>query len=176
MKDKIQIGLAIAAGYYLGRRHKLRWATTLAVAGLASRLRGEGGLLQQGIKVLGKSPEMEKITDRLRGELMEVGKAAAVAMTSRQIESLTTRLHERAEGLRTPAEGLRKSTEGLRKSTAPKDADEEEEEYEEDEYEEEPPEEEPPKAKEPPKAAPRRRKPKAEPAARVTRPVRRVRG
>ncbi|MEU7858789.1 hypothetical protein [Nonomuraea sp. NPDC049141] len=156
MKDKIQIGLAIAAGYYLGRRHKLRWATTLAAAGLASRLRGQGGLLQQGIKALGTSPELEKITGRLRGELMEVGKAAAVAMTSRQIESLTTRLHERAEGLRLP--------------TAPKDTDEEED-YEEDEYEEEEPEEEEP----PPKPAPRRRRPKAEPA-RATRPVRRARG
>ncbi|MEU4230163.1 hypothetical protein AB0F17_38230 [Nonomuraea sp. NPDC026600] len=150
MKDKIQIGLAIAAGYYLGRRHKLRWATTLVAAGLASRLRGQGGLLQQGIKALGTSPELEKITGRLRGELMEVGKAAAVAMTSRQIESLTTRLHERAEGLRQPAEL--------------EDTDEEEEEYEEDEYEEAPP-----------KPAPRRRRPRAEPV-RATRPVRRVRG
>ncbi|HUR03468.1 MAG TPA: hypothetical protein VM347_13085 [Nonomuraea sp.] len=159
MNDRIQIGLAIAAGYYLGRRHKLRWATTLAAAGLANRLRGQGGLLQQGIKMLGTSPELEKITGRLRGELMEVGKAAAVAMTSRQIETLTTRLHERAETLRQPGE--------------PTDTDEED--YEEDEFEEEEPEEEEPEEEEPPKAAPRKRKPKAEPA-RATRPVRKARG
>ncbi|MEU7747090.1 hypothetical protein [Nonomuraea sp. NPDC049158] len=156
MKDKVQIGLAIAAGYYLGRRHKLRWATTLAVAGVLSRLRGQGGLLSQGIKMLGSSPEMDKLTGRLRGELMDVGKAAAVAMTSRQLESLTSRLHERAEGLRHPG--------------APEEAAEDEEDYEEgyeEEEEEEAPEEEPPKPA-------RRRKPKAEPA-RATRPVTRTR-
>ncbi|MEV1242649.1 hypothetical protein ACIBO2_23320 [Nonomuraea sp. NPDC050022] len=156
MKDKVQMGLAIAAGYYLGRRHKLRWATTLAVAGVLSRLRGQGGLLSQGIKMLGSSPEMDKLTGRLRGELMDVGKAAAVAMTSRQLESLTSRLHERAEGLRHPG--------------TPEETAEDEEDYEEgyEEEEEEAPEE------EPPKPAPRRRKPKAEPA-RAARPVTRTR-
>ncbi|MEV0351960.1 hypothetical protein AB0H88_39860 [Nonomuraea sp. NPDC050680] len=156
MKDKVQMGLAIAAGYYLGRHHKLRWATTLAVAGVLSRLRGQGGLLSQGIKMLGSSPEMDKLTGRLRGELMDVGKAAAVAMTSRQLESLTTRLHERAEGLRHPG--------------TPEETAEDEEDYEEgyeEEEEEEAPEEEPPKPA-------RRRKPKAEPA-RATRPVTRTR-
>jgi hypothetical protein len=103
MKNGAGVALAVAAGYLLGRRRKLRLAAVLALAGAASRLRkGEGGgLLQQGLKML-NSPELEEITGRLRGDLMEVGKAAATAATSNKINALSDRLHERAEGLRTP--------------------------------------------------------------------------
>ncbi|MEU7893672.1 hypothetical protein AB0B45_12485 [Nonomuraea sp. NPDC049152] len=145
MKDRTRVVIAVAAGYYLGRRHKLRLAAALAAAGLASRMkRGEGGgLLQQGTKLLGSSPELQSLTDRLRGELVEVGKAAAVAATSRQIDTLTSRLHDRAESLRKPG-GTRKADE--------EEADEVEE-YEGDEYDEEPEEEEE-EEKPPPRKAP----------------------
>jgi hypothetical protein len=137
MKDTTRVALAIAAGYYLGRRHKLRLATALVAAGVARRLRRgeEGGPLGQGLlKALGASPELEGIFDRLRGDLTEAGKAAAVAATSKQIDTFSSKIHDRAEALRTPH--------------APK-AEGREEEYEEEEpeepYEEEEPEE--PKAK-----------------------------
>jgi hypothetical protein len=137
------VALALAAGYYLGRRHKLRLATMLAAAGVARNLRkgDSGGLLKHGIKLLGQSPQMEEMTNRLRGELMEVGKAAAVAATSRQLETLTSRLHERAESLRQPGE-----PEGGR-------ARDEEDEYDEESaYDEEEPEEEPEEEKPKPRA------------------------
>ncbi|MBO3746926.1 hypothetical protein J5X84_12685 [Streptosporangiaceae bacterium NEAU-GS5] len=103
MKDSIRVGLAIAAGYYLGRRHKLRLAAVLAAAGAAGRLRkGEGGMLGKALKTLGASPELEQVVDRLRGNLTEVGKAAAVAATSRQIDTVSSKLHDRAEALRSP--------------------------------------------------------------------------
>ncbi|MFD1932654.1 hypothetical protein ACFSKW_14330 [Nonomuraea mangrovi] len=158
MKDRTRIALAVAAGYYLGRRHKLRLAAAVAAAGLASRMRrGEGGgLLAQGTKLLGSSPELQQLTNRLRGELVDVGKAAAVAATSKQIDTLTSRLHDRAEALRKPG-GARKADE--------EEADEVEE-YEGDEYEEEPYEEEEEEEKPPP------RKPPAKPRAK--RPVRSV--
>ncbi len=132
MADKGALALAIAVGYVLGRHHKLRLATALVVAGVTRELRkGDGGLLKQGVKTLGTSPQLEEITDRLRTELMDVGKAAAIAATSRQIDSLSSKLHDRAESLRvpTPPSGEAAS------------ADEEEpadEEYEEEETEEEP--------------------------------------
>jgi hypothetical protein len=79
----------------------LRAAATLGAAALVGRLgAGEGGLLAQGIKMLGTSPELEKVTERVRGELLEVGKAAAKTATSRQIDSLSDKLHERAESMR----------------------------------------------------------------------------
>ncbi|MGW4800805.1 hypothetical protein ACWEPC_51140 [Nonomuraea sp. NPDC004297] len=99
MKDRVRVALVLAAGYYLGRRHKLRFAAGLAVAGLAGAMRrsDRGNLLEQGLKALGSSPEIEKLTGRLRGELLEVGKAAAIAATSRQIDSLTEKVQGRSE-------------------------------------------------------------------------------
>ncbi|MEV0237403.1 hypothetical protein [Nonomuraea sp. NPDC050786] len=130
MSNTSRIAFAVLAGYYLGRRRKLRMAAALALAGLAGRARmGKGGLLSQGLKTLSSSVEFEEITDRLRGDLMEVGKAAAVAATSRQIDALSNRLHERAESLRTqgPAGETRRPTREP----------EEEEEYEDLDYEDE---------------------------------------
>ncbi|TDD37637.1 hypothetical protein E1286_36965 [Nonomuraea terrae] len=131
MKDAGKVALAVIAGYYLGRRHKLRMALALAVGGAARKLRKEqGGLLQQGTKLLGSSPEIADMTDRLKGEVLEVAKAAAVAAASKQIESITTRLHERTESLRQPQAG--------EQAEAPEEAPEEAERAEYEEEEEEP--------------------------------------
>ncbi|SDH59080.1 hypothetical protein [Nonomuraea jiangxiensis] len=129
MSNKCRIAFAVLAGYYLGRRRKLRMAAALAAAGLAGRARmGEGGVLAQGLKALGSAPEIEQLTGRLRGELLEVGKAAAVAATSRQIDSLSDRLHERAEAMRAPG--------APKERRRPDRAQDEQDEYDEGEYDE----------------------------------------
>ncbi|WP_166427588.1 hypothetical protein [Nonomuraea mesophila] len=100
MSDRARVALALAAGYYLGRRHKLRMAAMLAAASVAGKYRkGGGGLLEQGSKILGSSPEIDALTGRLRGQIMDVGKAAVMAAATRQINSLTEKLQERAESL-----------------------------------------------------------------------------
>jgi hypothetical protein len=105
MKDSVRVAMAIAAGYYLGRRHKMRLAAALIAAGAAGRMRGgEGGLMDKALKTIGASPELEEVFGRLRGDLTEVSKAAAVAATSRQVDTISTKLHDRTEALRTPAE------------------------------------------------------------------------
>jgi hypothetical protein len=68
---------------------------------------------------------------------MEVGKAAAVAAASRQLDSLTTRLHERAETLRRPGGERGEEEEDERGRYGDEDRYDEEDRYE-DEYEEEP--------------------------------------
>ncbi|MER7132243.1 hypothetical protein [Streptosporangium saharense] len=193
------MALAVGAGYFLGRRHKLKTALVLAVAGATGRLgAGKGGLVKQGLKQLGASPELEKLTQSVRGELLDVGKAAARAAASRQIDSLTSRLHERAESLRVPGglageeeeeeERPRKRPTSGRGRTArgsreePEDEDEFEEEEEEDEEEpegedefeeEEEEEEERPRSR---SRTARSRSPQRERTPRRDRPVRRVRG
>lgn len=123
MKDTTRVALAIAAGYYLGRRHKMRLAATLVAAGVAGRMRrGGGGVLEQALTTLGASAEMEEAFERLRGDLTKAGKAAAVAATSRQIDALSSKIHDRAEALRVPS-----------MSGAESGEDEEEEPYEEEE-------------------------------------------
>ncbi|SDH40790.1 hypothetical protein SAMN05421505_11571 [Sinosporangium album] len=138
--SRVRIALAIAAGYYLGRHHKLRVAAALAAAGVAGGLGHKSGVLKHGAKILGSSPELEKITSRLRSDLTEVGKAAAVAAAGRQIDSLTSKLHDRAEALRQPGGRTEEEAEEKRPRRHERGRDEYEEydEYEEGEYEEEP--------------------------------------
>ncbi|MFG2077965.1 hypothetical protein [Nonomuraea maritima] len=138
MKDAGKVALAVVVGYYLGRRHKLRTALALAAGGAVRKMRKEqGGLLQQGTKLLGSSPEIAGMTDRLKGEVLEVAKAAAVAAASKQIESITTRLHERTESLRQPQAG-EQAEEPEREAGREEGRDEGEERAEYEEEEEEP--------------------------------------
>ncbi|WP_182900590.1 hypothetical protein [Microbispora sp. H10830] len=169
MKDGLKVALAVIAGYYLGRHHKLRLALVLALAILAARLKGEGAagaLLEQVPKILGgAAPDLGKITERVRGDLLDIGKAAAMRATSRQIDNLSDKLHERAEALRQPKgrgraaeeeeeeeEAKERPEEGRRRvpRRRPQQREperekgyEEEEEYEEEPYEEEAEEPEP---------------------------------
>ncbi|SEM77721.1 hypothetical protein [Nonomuraea pusilla] len=158
MKDTARIALALAAGYYLGRRHKMRLATILTAVGIARRLRhtGEGGagggLLGQGLKTLGSSPQIEELTSRLRGDLLQVGKAAVMAAANKQIDSLTQKLTESAE----QAGGRGRE-----------EAEYEEPEAEYEEYEEEP--EEAPRARTR-ATAPQGGRGRTQPAAQVPRP------
>jgi hypothetical protein len=106
MKTGARVGLAIAAGYFLGRLHKMKWA--LALATLAGRKRlsgGSVGLLEQGAKFLASSPELAKLTEEMRGQLVEAGKAAAVAAVSSKINSLSDELRDRSEAMRAASTG-----------------------------------------------------------------------
>ncbi|MEV4296705.1 hypothetical protein [Microbispora rosea] len=163
MKDGLKVALAVIAGYYLGRHHKLRLALVLALAILAARLKGggaAGALLEQVPKILGgAAPDLGKLTERVRGDLLDVGKAAAMRATSHQIDNLSDKLHERAEALRQPKgrgraaaeeeeeEEKERPEEGRRRAPRrrpkqrepePEESYEEEEDYEEEPYEEEP--------------------------------------
>jgi hypothetical protein len=111
MKCGIGAALAVGAGYVLGRRRKMRTAVMLAGATAAGGVGGLGGsLLKRGVKALGSSelldkasPQLGEITDRVRGELLDAGKAAALAAVTGRIDSLTDSLHDRADTLRAPA-------------------------------------------------------------------------
>jgi hypothetical protein len=96
----LKVAVAVAIGYLLGRHRRFKLAVALAVAGATGRLGGaRGNLLEQGMKLVSSSPELEKIVSSVRGELFEAGKAAAKAATSRQVTSLSTKLQQRAEAL-----------------------------------------------------------------------------
>jgi hypothetical protein len=106
MKTGARVGLAVAAGYVLGRLHKMKWA--LALASLAGRKRltgGSAGLLEQGAKFLASSPELAKLTEEMRGQLVEAGRAAAVAAVSSKINSLSDELRDRSEAMRAASAG-----------------------------------------------------------------------
>jgi hypothetical protein len=114
MRGGTQTALALGVGYVLGRRRKMRMTTMLAVAGVTGGLGGVGGAaLRRGMKMLGSSevlgkvsPQLGEIADTVRGDLLDAGKAAAVAAATNRIESLTDSLHERAQSIREPAEAV----------------------------------------------------------------------
>jgi hypothetical protein len=140
MNTGARLGLAVVAGYVLGRFHKMRWALT--VAGLAGRGRlpgGSGGLLQQGVKVLASSPEVAKLTDEMRGRLIDAGKAAAVAAVSSKLDSLSEGLRERTDAMQATSTAGRAGAARDRYEREPQRDERRRERYEEDRYQDEVP-------------------------------------
>jgi outer membrane biosynthesis protein TonB len=126
-----QVPVALASAYFLGRSHKMRWALPLAGIAAGSRLRPGGGGM--GTKLL-KSPEINKLTQTLRDELLSAGKTAAVAAVGSRIDSLSDRMQRRASSLRAGPE----AEEPRDEEEEPRGEEEEEEEPGEEEEKEEP--------------------------------------
>ena len=92
-----QVGLALAGGYLMGRRHKMRLALTLA--GMAAGRRLASGRPTAGLGQA-KSSELGKLTKEVRGQLVSAGRTAAVSAASQRIDALSDRLEARATSLR----------------------------------------------------------------------------
>ncbi|MHA6618754.1 hypothetical protein [Pseudonocardia sp. DLS-67] len=93
------MALGVAGGYFLGRTKKMKLAMMLAGVAAGRRAGGPGELLKSGTKLLGSTPELAKLTDQVRGRLLDAGKTAALAVATRQVESLTDRVGRRVESL-----------------------------------------------------------------------------
>ncbi|MFE7901356.1 DNA primase [Streptomyces sp. NPDC057424] len=125
--NRTGLGLAIGAGYLLGRTKKLKMAMAVGglVAGkklnLSPRMVAE--LLQQQLR---NNPQFKEIGDQLRQDLRGVGKAASGAMVERQIDALADRLHGRTAQVRDQLTGV---------VPGGKDEDAEDAEYEDEEPE-----------------------------------------
>jgi hypothetical protein len=108
MKSGTQTAVALAFGYVLGRRRKMRLALMLAAAAMTPGLGGVGGqLARKGTKALGStdafgklSPELAEMTGLVRGDLADAGKAAAMTAVNSRVEDLTDWIHDRAEAWR----------------------------------------------------------------------------
>ncbi|MFC9283233.1 DNA primase [Streptomyces collinus] len=105
--NRTALGLAIGAGYMLGRTKKLKMALAVGsvVAGKKLNLtpRAIGELLQQQLR---DNPQFKEIGDQLRQDMRGVGKAATGAMAERQINALADRLHGRTADVRDRLSGV----------------------------------------------------------------------
>ncbi|MFE6407135.1 DNA primase [Streptomyces sp. NPDC057837] len=119
--NRMGLGLAIGAGYLLGRTKKLKMAMAVGglVAGKKLNLspRMVADLLQEQLK---NNPQFKEIGDQLREDLRGVGKAASGAMVERQIDALADRLHGRTAQVRDQLTG---AVPGRRKDDDAADAD-----------------------------------------------------
>ncbi|MEU6770757.1 DNA primase [Streptomyces sp. NPDC046759] len=104
--NRTALGLAVGAGYFLGRTKKLKMALAVGslVAGKKLNLspRMVADLVNQQLK---NNPQFKEIGDQLRQDLRGVGKAASGAMVERQMNSLADRLHGRTEQVRDQLSG-----------------------------------------------------------------------
>lgn len=99
MKCGARVALGVIGGYFLGRTKKMKLAMMLGGMAAGRRAGGPGELLRTGSKLLNSSPELARLTDEVRGRLLEAGKGAALAVAARQVESLTDRVGKRVESL-----------------------------------------------------------------------------
>jgi hypothetical protein len=99
VKCGARVALGVAGGYFLGRTKKMKLALMLAGMSAGRRAGGPGELLKSGTKLLNASPELSRLTDVVRGRLLEAGKGAALAVATRQVETLTDRVGKRVESL-----------------------------------------------------------------------------
>ena len=141
MKCGARVALGVAGGYFLGRTKKMKLALMLAGMAAGRQAGGPGELLKGGTKLLAGRPELARLTDEVRDRLLEAGKAAAVAVATRQVEALTDRVGKRVEALGDLGAGGRRRAEKLTEDVTAEDSapdERAEDEYVEDEYAEEP--------------------------------------
>lgn len=101
MMNRIGLGLAVGAGYVLGRTKKMKLAFALGTLVAGKRL----NLTPQGIMdlvsgQLKNNPQFKEIGDQLREDLRGVGQAASGAMVERQLDAFADRLHGRTAEVR----------------------------------------------------------------------------
>lgn len=104
--NRMALGLAIGAGYFLGRTRKMKMAVAVGslVAGKKLNL-GPGMLADLARQQLRDNPQFKEIGDQLRQDLQGVGKAASGAVVERQIGALADRLHDRTARVRKDLSG-----------------------------------------------------------------------
>ncbi|MEU3659946.1 DNA primase [Streptomyces sp. NPDC032940] len=104
--NRMGLGLAVGAGYLLGRTKKLKMAVAVGtmVAGKKLNLTPKG-IAELVSTQLQNNPQFKEIGDQLRTDLQGVGKAASGALVERHIDALADRLHGRTAQVRDQLSG-----------------------------------------------------------------------
>ncbi|MFF9496416.1 DNA primase [Streptomyces flaveolus] len=136
--NRTGLGLAVGAGYLLGRTKKLKMAVAVGtmVAGKKLNLTPKG-IAELVSTQLQNNPQFKEIGDQLRTDLRGVGKAASGAMVERQIDALADRLHGRTAQVRDQLSGVASAAPGVGSDDS-RDSDDSED-SEDSEYEDEEP-------------------------------------
>ncbi|MFE6555210.1 DNA primase [Streptomyces sp. NPDC057746] len=112
--NRLALGLAIGAGYVLGRTKKMKLACAVGslVAGKRMHLspKGVADLISEQLR---NNPQFKEIGDQLRQDLRGVGEAASGPLVERQLEGLARRLHGRTDRAREQISGLVPATSDL---------------------------------------------------------------
>lgn len=109
--NRATLGLAVGAGYFLGRTKKLKLAFAVGtmVAGKKLQLSPKA-VMDLARTQLEKNPQFKEIGGQLRQDFRGVGKAATGAILERQMEGLAGRLHSSTAGVRDRIAGVAPDT------------------------------------------------------------------
>ncbi|MEU1705210.1 DNA primase [Streptomyces sp. NPDC005706] len=167
--NRTGLGLAIGAGYLLGRTKKLKMALAVGsvVAGKKLNLtpRAMADLLSQQLR---DNPQFKEIGDQVRQDLRGVGKAATGAMAERQMNALADRLHGRTNAVRDQLSGVVPGKGSEREEAEGNEEEDEEAQEDSAEQEGEQPRREAPAKKASAKKAPAKKAPGKKAAAKST--------
>jgi hypothetical protein len=114
MNNRLVVGLAVGAGYVLGRTKKAKLAFAVGTMVAGRRLRLSPGVLGEFVaRQLQSNPQFKEVGDQLREDLRGVGKAATGALVNRRIERIADIAEGRSPGLAQLAlGGARKAPQG----------------------------------------------------------------
>ncbi|GAA2303503.1 DNA primase [Streptomyces kunmingensis] len=105
--NRAALGLAVGAGYVLGRTKKMKLAFAVGTMVAGKRLKLSPRALAELVSTqLEKNPQFKEIGDQLRQDLRGVGTAASGALVERQLEGLAGRLHSRTQGVQDRIAGV----------------------------------------------------------------------
>ena len=139
--NRVGLGLAVGAGYVLGRTKKMKMAFALGTLVAGKRMHLSPRMLADVVsQQLQNNPQFKEIGDQLRQDLRGVGKAASGAMVERQMSALADRLHGRTAEVRDELSGVTDQATGL--LTDDEEEPEDTEEEPRDEHDDEEPEDE----------------------------------
>ncbi|MFJ9038294.1 DNA primase [Streptomyces sp. NPDC102406] len=105
--NRAALGLAVGAGYVLGRTKKMKLAFAVGTMVAGKRLKLSPRALAELVSTqLEKNPQFKELGGQLRQDLRGVGTAATGALVERQIEGLAGRLHSRTQGVQDRISGV----------------------------------------------------------------------
>lgn len=98
--NRAAMAAAVASGYLLGRTKKAKLALVVG-SYLAGRRLGlaPGQVLSQGLGRLQQAPQLQELSDQVRGELLTAGRAAVTAAANRRLTGLADTLRDRTDAL-----------------------------------------------------------------------------
>ncbi|MFE1011886.1 hypothetical protein ACFW4M_11425 [Streptomyces sp. NPDC058794] len=98
--SKAALAAAVAGGYLMGRTKKAKLAFAVGSYLMGRRIGlSPGQVLSQGISGLQRNPQLQELTDQLRGELLTAGRTAATAAANRTLTGLADNLRDRTDAL-----------------------------------------------------------------------------
>ncbi|MFB6553913.1 hypothetical protein [Streptomyces sp. NPDC056405] len=98
--SKAVMAAAVAGGYLLGRTKKAKLAFVVGSYLMGRRIGlSPGQVLSQGLAGLQRTPQLQELTDQVRGELLTAGRTAVTAAANRRLTGLADTLRDRTDAL-----------------------------------------------------------------------------